>query len=88
MLIVSHLKKGVNWFFLVANRRVRALEEHVYIEKSGERKTKTGFKTALYHLTTRVYLAIALDKINLEDFIEKAHDSNIYTALAAFVLTN
>jgi len=70
------------------NRRVRALEGHGYIEKSGERKTKTGFRAALYILTARVYLAIALDKIDLENFIEKAHDSSIYTALAALLLAD
>jgi DNA-binding PadR family transcriptional regulator len=67
------------------NRRVRALEEHGYIEKSGERKTKTGFAAKLYHLTSRAYLSILLDKINLDDFIEKALDTCIFSAIGAII---
>lgn len=69
-----------------ANRRVRALEEHDYIEKSGERKTKTGFAAKLYQLTARAYVAILLDKINLDDFIEKAPDTSILHVMAAIIL--
>jgi len=68
-----------------ANRRVRALEEHGYIEKSGERKTKTGFAAKLYQLTIKAYLAILLDKINLDNFIENAPDDSIICAIAAIV---
>ncbi|MEM3587069.1 MAG: hypothetical protein QXO71_07115 [Candidatus Jordarchaeaceae archaeon] len=70
-----------------ANRRVRALEEHDYIEKSGERKTKTGFAAKLYQLTARAYLAMLLNRTNLDDFIEKAPDTNILNALATFTQT-
>jgi len=67
------------------NRRVRALEEYGYIEKSGERKTKTGFVAKLYQLTARAYLAMLLKRIDLDEFIEKATDSKILTALATFI---
>lgn len=67
------------------NRRVRALEERGYVEKSGERKTKTGFVAALYQLTARAYLAILIDKIDLDIFIEKAPDVSILSAIAAIV---
>jgi len=67
------------------NRRVRALEEHGYIEKSGERKTKTGFAAKLYQLTTRAYLAMLLNRINLDDFVEKAPNDKILCVLAAFL---
>jgi DNA-binding PadR family transcriptional regulator len=67
------------------NRRIRALEEHGYIEKSGERKTKTGFAAILYQLTTRAYLAILLDKTNLDSFIEEAPENNIVSAIAAIM---
>ena len=67
------------------NRRVRALEEHGYIEKSGERKTKTGFVAKLYLLTARAYLATLLNRTDLDDFIEKASDDKILCALAAFL---
>jgi DNA-binding PadR family transcriptional regulator len=67
------------------NRRVRALEEHGYVEKSGERKTKTGFAAKLYQLTARTYLAMLLKRIDLDEFIEKATDSKILSALATFI---
>jgi len=68
-----------------ANRRVRALEDHGYIEKSGERKTKTGFAAKLYQLTARAYLAMLLKRIDIDEFIEKATDSKMLTALATFI---
>jgi len=67
------------------NRRVRALEEHGYIEKSGERKTKTGFAAKLYQLTPRAYLAMLLKRIDLDEFIEKATDFKRLSALATFI---
>jgi len=66
----------------VVNRRVRALEEQGYIEKDGERKTKTGFVVPLYQLTARAYLAILVDRTNLDEFIEKASETRVLTALA------
>lgn len=67
-----------------ANRRVRALEEHGFVEKIGQRRTKTGFVAVLYQLTARAYLAIVLDKINMDDFIEKAPEVTVLTTLGAF----
>jgi len=67
------------------NRRIRALEEQGYIEKSGERKTKTGFAAILYQLTARAYLAILLDKIDLDNFIENAPESSIFNAIEAII---
>jgi DNA-binding PadR family transcriptional regulator len=67
------------------NRRVRALEEQGYIEKIGERKTKTGFAAKLYQLTARAYLAILLDGTNLDKFVEKAPYDSIFTAISALI---
>jgi hypothetical protein len=67
------------------NRRARALEEHGYIEKNGERKTKTGFAARLYQLTVRTHLAMLLNRTNLNDFVEKASEAKIFNALAAFI---
>jgi DNA-binding PadR family transcriptional regulator len=69
------------------NRRVRALEEKGYIEKSGERKTKTGFSVKLYQLSARAYLALLLDRINLDDFIEKAPHDSIIAAISAIIFS-
>ena len=71
--------------YSTVNRRVRALEERRYIEKSGERRTKTGFAAKLYQLTARAYLALLLDKIDLDNFVEKAIDTSVISAIAALV---
>ena len=67
------------------NRRVRALEEHGYVEKYGERKTKTGFTARLYQLTARAYLAMLLDDIDLDNFIEKAPNASIVGVIEAII---
>jgi DNA-binding PadR family transcriptional regulator len=67
------------------NRRVRALEEYDFVEKIGQRRTKTGSVAVLYQLTSRAYLAILLDKINLDYFIEKASEVKILSAMVAFL---
>ena len=67
------------------NRRVRVLEERGHVEKSGERKTKTGFAAKLYQLTARAYLAMLLERIDLDEFIEKASDFKMLSALATFI---
>jgi len=69
----------------IVNRRVRALQKQGYIEKSEKRKTKTGFAAKLYQLTARAYLAMLLKRIDIDEFIEKATDSKILTALATFI---
>jgi DNA-binding MarR family transcriptional regulator len=67
------------------NRRVRMLEEYGYIEKVGTRKTQAGFQAALYQLTARAYLAILLNELNLDDFIEKASEENVLTMLVVLI---
>jgi DNA-binding PadR family transcriptional regulator len=71
----------------IVNRRVRALDNRGYIEKSGEKKTKTGFKTKIYKLTVRAYLAILLSRITLDDFTEKAPENMVITTLSAIIFT-
>jgi DNA-binding Lrp family transcriptional regulator len=68
----------------VVNRRVRALEENGYIERIGQRIVRTGLVAILYQLTNRAYLAILLDKIDLDDFIEKAPETAVLDALGLF----
>jgi len=67
----------------VVNRRVRALEDLGYLEKAGSRRTKTGFEVQLYGLTPRTYLAILLNQINLDKFIESADEADILVILGA-----
>jgi DNA-binding PadR family transcriptional regulator len=56
----------------IVNRRVRALADHGFVEKIGQRRTRTGFVAVLYQLTARAYLAMVLDKIGFDEFIQKA----------------
>jgi len=71
--------------YSVLTRRVKALQESDYLMKVGATKTRLGFETALYQLTPRAELAIALDLTNLDKFIRKAEYHQIITALNAFV---
>jgi len=70
--------------YSVLIRRVQALQELDYLMKVGERKTKPGSETALYQLTPRAELAVALDQINLDKFIREAEYYRIISALEAF----
>jgi len=65
------------------NKRVRSLEESGYIKKIGAKKTKAGFEASIYELTSRAYLALLLNQINLDYFIEEAEDHVVLYALAA-----
>ena len=68
----------------VVNHRVRKLEELGYVEKIGTRKAKAGLRAPLYQLASKAYLAIILDQINLDNFIEEADEVEILTALGIF----
>jgi hypothetical protein len=69
----------------IVNRRVRGLEKQGYTEKGGERRTKIGFVAALYQLTFRAHLAILLDQIDLDNFIEKAPEASILSVVGAMM---
>jgi len=68
----------------IVNRRVKALEKQGFIERVGEKRTKTGFVAAFYKLAARAYLAMLLDQTDLDDFIEKVSEDIILSVLAAF----
>jgi len=67
------------------NRRVRILEDYGYIEKVGARKTQAGFQAAVYQLTARAYLAILLNKVNMDNYIQKASEESALTMLATLL---
>jgi len=68
------------------NRRVRALEHSGCLEKAGIRKTQAGFKATLYQPSTRGYLALMLNQINIETLLQKADKTTILSLLAALSL--
>jgi len=70
----------------VVNRRVRSLEEADYIEKTGPKKTRAGFEAQLYQNTLRAYLAITVNQTDFNEFIEKAEEEKIISALSSLAL--
>jgi len=73
-----------NLRYWVLIRRVKALHELDYLMKVGETKTMPGTDTALYQLTPRAELAIAIDQVDLNKFIREADYHRILSALEAF----
>ena len=65
-------------------RRMAALQLQDYIMKVGEKDTMPGTETALYQLSPRGELAIALSKINLDKFVKRAGYDRILSALEVF----
>jgi len=73
--------------YSVVNRRVRSLEEAGYVEKTGPKKTRAGFEAQLYQNTLRAYLVIAVSQTDFNEFIEKAEEEKIISALSSFTPT-
>ena len=65
----------------VVNRRVRNLEKSGYLERDGQRISKTGFTINLYQLSIKAYLAVLLNTIDLEKFMDTASEQQIVTAV-------
>jgi hypothetical protein len=63
------------------NKRARALEESGYIKKIGTKKTKAGFQASTYDLTTKAYLAILLNSINLDELVKGVYEATALTTL-------
>jgi len=86
--IAVRKRRGLRYTkYSVVNHRIRTLETRGYLEKSGTRKTHTDSESPLYQLTSKAYLAIVLDKINLDTFLKKANENTASTALALFSRT-
>ena len=66
-------------------RRIKILEESGYLEKAGTRKTLPGSERVLYKLSSKTYLALLLNKINLDSFIQTADEDTIIAMLAAII---
>jgi DNA-binding MarR family transcriptional regulator len=69
------------------NKRVRFLEELGYVEKIGIKKTKAGFQASIYELTTKAYLAILFNSINLEDLLIQVNEATASAILGAMTST-
>ena len=86
-LEIRKLRKLKHTKYPVVNHRIRTLKERGYIAEIGTRKTKTDTEAPVYQLKSKAYLAIILDQINLDNFIEEADEVEILTALGAFSCT-
>ena len=73
--------------YATVNKRVRTLTESGYINKTGTKKTKAGFKAAIYELTTRAYLAMLLDSINLDELIMRVNEASASAILSDIMHT-
>jgi hypothetical protein len=79
--------KGLKYtYYGNVNKRVRALQKLGYVKEVNIKSTKAGFEANEYEVTTRAYLALLLDSINLEEVLNRTDEdvaSNILVAIAA-----
>ena len=68
------------------NKRVRALQQQGYLKEVNIKSTKAGFEATEYELTTRTYLALMLDSINLEDLLNRI-DEDVASEILAAIAT-
>lgn len=64
------------------NKRVRELENLGYLKEGGVKTTKAGFEATEYELTARAYLALMLDSIRLEDWLNQMNEDIALEILA------
>ncbi len=69
--------------YAVVEVRVKTLETEGYLTKTGERETKQGRRTALFKLTGRAKLAIALDQIDIDSLLAELDEKAALTILWA-----
>lgn len=84
--IVKAQRKLRHVRYASVNKRVRSLEESGYIRKIGLKRTKAGFEATIYELTSRAYLAILLNSINLNELITQANEDTATEILGNIVL--
>jgi hypothetical protein len=68
------------------NKRVRALQHLGYVKEVNIKSTKAGFEATEYELTTRAYLALMLDSINLELLLSRM-DEDVASEILAAIAT-
>jgi len=63
-----------NTHYANVNKRVRSLEQLGYLKKLKTQATKAGFTTIIYDLTSRGYLALVLNAINIDDLLNTLNE--------------
>jgi hypothetical protein len=56
------------------------------VKETNIKSTKAGFEATEYELTTRAYLALMLDSINLEDLLNRM-DEDVASEILAAIAT-
>ena len=65
-------------------KRVRSLEQLGYVKRIGVRKTKAGFESTVFEMTSRAYLAILMDSIDFDDLLARMSEDTANTLMATF----
>ena len=73
--------------YATVNKRVRTLQEKGYLKKAGVKKTKAGTEATIYEPTTKAYLAVLLNQIKLNQFLEEAEEEALLLILATILST-
>jgi predicted transcriptional regulator len=80
---VNQVKGRKHFSYSTVNRRVRSLEEQLYIKKT-EVKQRLGGITNYYELRPKAHLAKFLNSTNMNNMIEQVNDETAVTLLGAF----
>jgi len=67
------------------NIRVRTLEETGYLRKTGLKKTKAGLEAVLFEITTRAYIALLLNTLNIDGLIGELDEPTALTLLSSLL---
>jgi hypothetical protein len=79
--ILHQLKGFKHTKYAIVNVRVKALESQGYLRKTGVRTTKQGGNTALYELTAKARLAMAVSSKSLDELINELDENSALTVL-------
>jgi hypothetical protein len=69
------------------DRRMKALQQQHWISRKGTRRTKPGFNSPFYELSSRGQTATEIDRVNMNDFLKNAEEElllELRTLLSSF----
>ncbi len=83
---VRQLKGLTNTKYTNVNRRVKALEKQGFLEKAGFKHAIQGIQVTLFQPTTRAYVSLFLNQLDLDIFVKEADESTLIIELATLTL--
>ena len=66
--------------------RVKALEKDGYVQKTGTKKTKSGFNAALYSITSRALFALLISSLDLNSLILELDEITTISILSTIIM--